>query len=94
MKAQKLMVVVRYDLYPHMLVFDVASIEPAGRVRVKDVGTYDKDAVLAIVPKEEGEKIKSRLSAIKGEVDLIHTRACEERKAALYKDFPAIRRTK
>jgi hypothetical protein len=91
---QKLMVVVRYDLYPHMLCFDVAKIEDKGVVYVKDVGYYEPKNVLAIVTKAEGEKIKARLSAIKGEVDLIYSRACEERKSALLMDFPAIRRIK
>ena len=32
---QKLMVVVRYDLYPHMLVFDVARIGPQAKYTSK-----------------------------------------------------------
>jgi len=91
---QKLMVVVKYDLFPHMLVFDVAQLEPKGVVYVKDCGHYPPESVLAIVPHAEGMAIKARLQAMEGDVRRLYEKACDERKEALFKDFPAIRRIK
>jgi hypothetical protein len=92
---QKLMVVVvKYDLHPHMLVFDVARIGPTGKVYVKDVGTYHSSSVVAVVPKKEGELIAARLKVIEAEIKANYSKACAAAKESLFKEFPALRRAK
>jgi hypothetical protein len=67
---QNLKAVVKYDLFPYILVHNVEKILDNGKVTT-DVGTFRRDSVIALVTEKTGDRIDELILEYRGEFEKV-----------------------